>query len=178
HIILRLHKHVLILIGQLIPFAILDYLPYLLPRLGEFLAQTTPAATIDFVATFSFENPWVAFIVGMYWLFVWMGAFGTFTNHFLDQWIVTNERVIAINQKSFWDREVSSLFLHRIQNVETDVEGFFHTLFHFGTLSVESAGAELNRIRITGLPNPDQVRNRILQEVARHEKEKLAAVRL
>ncbi len=170
-VILRLRKHWLVLVGRLIPFAILDYLPYLLPGLGVYIMRANPTSVIDYATLFSFENPWVSFIVGIYWLFVWMGAFGVFTNHYLDQWIVTSERVIDIDQESFWNRKVDSLFLHRIQNVETGVYGFFNTLFGFGTVSIESAGAEMDRIHMTGLSNPEQVRDTILREMARHEKE-------
>lgn len=171
HVVLKLRKHILILIGSLVPFAVLDYLPYLLPGLGQFLERNNPEAVIDFAQMLSFDNPWMSFIVGIYWLFVWMGAFGVFTNHYLDTWIVTSERIIDVNQQSFWNREVASLFLHRVQNVETDVHGFFHTLFGFGTVSVESAGAELNRIKMTGLAHPEHVRDTILREMARHEAE-------
>lgn len=169
HVILKLRKHPLFLIGALIPYAILDYLPYLIPSIGKMAANANPGAAIDFVEMFSFDNPWVRFIVGIYWLFVWMGAFGVFTNHFLDQWVVTTERIIDVNQESFWERRVTSLFLHRVQNVETDVHGFFHTIFHFGTVAVESAGAEKNLFKMTGLSNPEHVRDTILREVARHE---------
>lgn len=171
---MRLRKHPLILIGSFIPYAILDYLPYLLPKLGEFLATNNPSSTVDFALTLSFANPWVSFIVGIYWLFVWMAAFSMFTNHFLDEWVITNERVIDVNQRNFWNRQVDSLFLYRVQNVETEVDGVFGTLFGFGTVSVESAGAELNRIRMQGLSHPDHVRDVLLREVARHEERRMS----
>ncbi len=163
-VILNIGKHPLVLVGNLIPFAILDYLPYLLPALGRYLQAANPGAAVDYIANFSFDNPWVRFLVGIYWLFVWMGSFGVLTDYYLDKWIVTNERVIDINQKGFWSRRVDSLFLHRVQNVETQVSGFFGTLFGFGRVSVESAGAELNRLCMRGL-----------REVARSEQERPVA---
>lgn len=169
HVILSLRKHPLILVGKLIPFIILDYLPYLLPKLGGYLDAIGGNPAFSYVSLFSFGSPWFDFAVGVYWLFVWMGAFSVFTNHFLDQWVVTNERIIDIDQKDFWSREVSSLFLERVQNVETDVQGFFHTLFGFGTLTVESAGAEIGKVRMRGLPSPGHVRDVILQEVAKRQ---------
>lgn len=168
HVILSLRKHPLILLGSLLPFIVLDYIPYLLPKAAAFVASSAGAAMpLDLASALSFGNPWFDFIVGIYWLFVWMGMFGVFTDYFLDQWIVTNERVIDINQKSFWRREVTSLFLNRVQNVESDVGGVFHTLFGFGTVTVESAGAEEHKIRMPGLPGPGHVRDVILQEIAK-----------
>jgi membrane protein YdbS with pleckstrin-like domain len=167
HIILTVRKHPLLLVGQLLPFIILDYIPYFLPELGKFLEAAAQAPTADWSYLLSFDNPVVAFMVGIYWLFVWMGAFGVFVNHYLDQWIVTNERIIDINQRGFWSRDVSSLLLVRVQDVETEVHGFFNTLFGFGTLSVETGGAEVGRFRMTGLPNPKHIRDRILAEAAK-----------
>jgi hypothetical protein len=170
-IIMTVRKHPLILIGSLIPFAILDYLPYLLPELGKFLERMAPESIIPWAEYLSFGNPWVSFIVGIYWIFLWMAAFGVLTNHFLDQWIITNERVVDIDQKDFWSREVSSVLLARVQDVSTDISGFFQTLFGFGTITVESAGAEVNRMRMPGLSNPRHIRDLILKEAQRARKE-------
>ena len=175
-VVLKVRRHPLILVGQLIPIALLDYLPYLLPGIGTYLMATNPASMIDFAALLSFDNPWMTFVVGIYWLFLWMITFGAFTDYYLDQWVVTNERIIEIDQKSFWHRTVSSLFLNRVQNVETDVDGFFNTLFGFGRVSVESAGAEINRIRMSSLGNPEHVRDVILREHARYVKEHVSSL--
>ncbi len=168
HIVLSLRKHPLILVGQLLPFAVLDYIPYLLPGIAQFLDSSDAGTSIpvQLSSILAFGNPWFDFIVGIYWLFVWMGAFGVFTDYFLDRWVITNHRIIDINQKSFWSREIGTLFLNRVQNVETSVGGIFHTLFNFGTVSVESAGADQHRIEMPGLPNPGSVREIILREVA------------
>lgn len=170
HILISLRKHPLIVIGQLIPFALLDYLPYLIPKFTTYIQSMNPSTVVPYLTGLTFGTPWFDFVVGIYWLFVWMGAFTIFTNYFLDQWIVTNERIININQIDFWNREISSLFLSRIQNVETEIDGFFHTLFGFGTVSVESAGAEVGRMRMNGLARPNHVRDLILHEIAKfHE---------
>lgn len=168
HILMSLRKHPLILVGQLIPFAILDYLPYLLPKIGVFLASLTTAPKFDYLALFSFGNPWTDFIVGVYWLFVWMGAFGVFIDYFLDQWIVTDRRIIDIDQRSFWARDIITLYFSNVEDVETKIHGFFYTLFGFGTVSVESAGAEVGRMQMTGLSHPNEVRDLILREMAKY----------
>lgn len=175
HVLISLRKHPLILVGELIPFAILDYLPYLLPTFARYIQSMNPDVAIPYLSGLMFGNPWFDFVVGIYWLFVWMGAFGVFTNYFLDQWVVTNERIIDINQIDFWNREISSLFLNRIQNVETEIDGFFHTLFGFGTVSVESAGAEVGRVKMQGLARPNHVRDLILHEIAKFHEVRPAA---
>lgn len=167
HTLLVIRKHPLIFVGALIPFALLDYLPHLLPVLGQIILAQAPMVDPAVIGYLSLEHPLTRFFVGGYWLIVWMGAFGVFTNYYLDQWILTNERVISIDQKGFWNREVSSVFLDRVQDVETEISSVFGTLFGFGTVSVEAAGAEVGRFRMPGLSGPRHVRDRILEEVAK-----------
>lgn len=170
-VIITVQKHSLIFVGTVIPYIVLDYLPYLLPKLGLFLESAGTNSPIDWSVVLSFSNPWVAFIVGVYWLFIWMAMFGAFINHFLDRWIVTNERIIDINQRDFWSRDVSSILLTRVQDVESDVSGIFHTLFGFGRITVESAGADKNKMCMRGLARPRYIRDLILREAARARKE-------
>ena len=166
-VLVTLRKHWLVLVGAMIPYVILDYLPYLLPSLATFLDSISTSNIITWSEILSFDNPWVRFVVGVYWLFVWMAALGTLSNHFLDKWIVTNQRIVDIEQETFWNRQVSSVLLSRVQDVQIEVYGFFNTLFHFGTVIVESAGADVESIKMPYLPNPEQVRDLILKEARR-----------
>lgn len=168
-VISSVRKHPLIVIGQLIPFVILALIPFLLPVLINLL-QNFGAEQIAFVEYLSTENPWTRFVVGMYWLFVWIGAFGIFTDYYLDHWVITNHRIMSIDQQGFFDRKVSSLHLNRIQDVMTDIEGLLGELFGFGTLSVETAGDDASRFRTHGIANAKHVRDLIMKEVtARQE---------
>jgi|CXWL01.1.fsa_nt_gi uncharacterized membrane protein YdbT with pleckstrin-like domain len=176
-VILRVQKHPLILFGQILPLIILDYIPYLLPKVGIFLDEANSASVIAWTSVLSFSNPWVAFIVGVYWLFIWMAMFGLFINHFLDEWVITNERIIDINQRDFWSRDVSSVLLVRVQDVESDVSGLFHTLFGFGKVTVESAGADSAKTCMRGLSNPRQVRDLIMKEAMRARKEEFSSLK-
>lgn len=163
-VLIAVRKHPLVLVGALIPYAILDYLPYLLPRVGEYIAHANPTAVFDFAELLSFDNPWTRFIVGIYWLFVWMGAFGALTDHYLDHWIVTTKRILDVEQETFWRRQVSSLSLTSVEDVDVKVYGFFNTLFNFGTIIVESAGAEIGKTQMSGVTNPSHIRDLILKE--------------
>jgi len=60
-----------------------------------------------------------------------------------DKFIVTNERVINIDQQSPVRRKVSEVELSRIENVTHEVNGFFPTLLNFGTVTIESGSLTL-----------------------------------
>ena len=95
----------------------------------------------------------------------------------MDEWIITNERIIDINQRDFWSRDVSSVLLVRVQDVESDVSGLFHTLFGFGRVTVESAGADATKTCMKGLSNPRRVRDLIMKEAMRARKEEFSSIK-
>ena len=65
-------------------------------------------------------------------------------DYYLDVWIITSHRIIDINQNGLFSRVVAQYRLERIQNVTADVSGFLPTVFNFGDVKVETAGAEVN----------------------------------
>jgi hypothetical protein len=162
-IVRSVRKHPLILIGQLIPFAFLAWLPTLLPNVLAYVVAHGGNAT--WIQAISFDQPWPRFVLGIFWLFVWMGAFSRFTNYYLDQWIITDHRIVRIEQVHFWDREVSSVHMNRIQDVMTEVNGVLPTLFGYGTLSVEDAAEDGSRFRMRGIQNARGMRDLIMKEV-------------
>lgn len=162
-VIATVRKHPLIVIGQLIPFVVLALIPFLLPALTSFIGGMNP--DLPFLEYLTTGNSWTRFVIGMYWLFLWIGAFGIFTDYYLDHWIITNHRIMSIDQEGFFDRRVASLHLNRVQDVLTDIEGIFGELFGFGTLSVETAGDDQSRFRIYGIKNARHIRDLIMKEV-------------
>ena len=54
-------------------------------------------------------------------------------------WVLTNMRITTIKQRRFFNREVASLLLPRIQDVTTDVAGILPSLLGIGDIKVQSA---------------------------------------
>ena len=65
---------------------------------------------------------------------------------------------------------VSQYRLERIQDVTADVSGFLHTVFNFGNVKVETAGADAN-LQMEQIPHPRDVVHRIHQLSAERRKE-------
>jgi len=162
-VIASVRKHPLIAVGKILPFAVLAFLPTLLPEIAAGIENLNPGIT--FIEYLTAENPWTRFIIGTYWLFTWIGAFAAFTDYYLDHWTITNHRIMSVDQQGFFDRKVSSLHLNRIQDVMTEIEGLFGELFGYGTLSVETAGDDRTRFRMTGVANASHIRDLIMREV-------------
>ena len=104
------------------------------------------------------------FFVALIWLFVtWITFMVIWTNYYLDVWIVTNKRIIDIEQYGLFSRDVSEFRLDRIQDVTIEVKGILPTLLHFGNIHVQTAG-ETHKFIIKNVPKPYRVRDVLIKE--------------
>lgn len=85
-----------------------------------------------------------------------------FVNYYLDVYIVTNKRIVDIKQNGFLRREIAELHLHQVQDVEAKVEGFFHTLMHFGDIFIQTAGERENFV-FEDVPSPYTLAKEIVE---------------
>lgn len=83
-----------------------------------------------------------------------MVGFMTWTNYYLDLWIITDRRIILIDQIHFFNRNVSIFRLERLQDIEYSIKGIIPTFLNFGTLKAQTAGNFESNFRSTGLPDP------------------------
>ena len=97
-----------------------------------------------------------------YFLFIALYLFISWINYYLDVWILTNERLIDIDQKSLFSRSISELSLEQVQNVKAETKGFLSTLLRFGDVNVETAGAEIGRFTFRSIPKPFEVEEKVL----------------
>lgn len=68
-----------------------------------------------------------------------------------DVYILTNYRVIDVEQHGFFHRNFSEATLGKIQDISHEVSGFLPTVFNFGTVLVQTAGSlpniDLNEVK-------------------------------
>lgn len=163
-VILHVRKHWLVFAGELLPYALLAWLPTLLPWLGNLLLRVGGANA--HIPDLSTANPWVHLALGLWWLLLWIGAFNRFTQYFLNLWVITNQRIVEIHQYGFFDRQVSSFLMARVQDVTTTVDGLFATIFGYGTVRIETAGTDSKHFVMSGLKDPQGMRDLIMREIA------------
>jgi len=113
-------------------------------------------------------------------LFIWNFFFILWLDYYLDAWIVTTERIINIEQRGFFYRDISELKLTKIQDVTSEIIGVIPTLLDFGNICVQTAG-ETERFTFRQIPNPNYIKNVIVQlqekEKKSEEKEMGRAIR-
>ena len=162
HIIFEIRKHWFIIATELIILTLLAFLPLMVPQILE---------EINLVITFGeTENFWSVFLFlySFYVLILWVIGFVFWTNYYLDVWIVTNQKILDIEQIGLFSREISILHLERIQDITTEVRGIVRTLVKFGDLHVQTAGQQREFI-IRDVPKPDLIAKKVNDVLMRHK---------
>ncbi len=82
-------------------------------------------------------------------------------DYYLDMWIVTEKRVINIDQRGLFSREISEIPMANIQDVTVEVHGLMETLLGFGTVRIQTAGER--EFTIDDIPRLNPVKDAILE---------------
>lgn len=69
--------------------------------------------------------------------------------------ILTNLRVIDMDQRGFFDRTVSEVSYDQVEDVSYRIKGVLATMFHYGTLRIQS-GAGMVVIELRRVHNPEK----------------------
>ena len=104
------------------------------------------------------------FFYSAWLLTLWMGVFNSWTNYYLDVWIVTNRRIITIDQKGFFRRSVSSFKLEKLQDITVEIQGIIATLLDYGSVNAETA-SHTDEFDARGLPHPREIKSVILRAI-------------
>ncbi|MBP9869602.1 PH domain-containing protein [Patescibacteria group bacterium] len=110
--------------------------------------------------------------VSIFFLYGLLFLFQLFLDYWLDVFILTDKRILDIEQKGLFNRTVSELRLYRTQDVTTEVKGFWHTMIDFGDIFIQTAG-EKQRFVFQNIPHPNQVAKLILELAEENRKEQL-----
>ena len=78
------------------------------------------------------------------------------------QLLVTDRSLIQIMQKTLFNRKVSRLSMSNVEDVNEEQRGILASIFNYGTLTVQTAGAMENFV-FTLCPNPAQLADRIIE---------------
>ena len=153
-IILEARKHwfvflaegILILIAVVLPAAVIVFSLWFSPSIREYFSGQIIAAVAFFWATWA--------------QLAWIGFFIAWTNYYLDVLVVTDKRIMDIEQISLFRRDVVTVPLENIQDIKVEVIGVIPTLFKFGNLHIQTAGMT-KEVLIKGLSRPTEIKDMI-----------------
>lgn len=151
HIVLLLHKHwfvvartVLGIVFMIILLAVaLPLLPFLTDGFDPALASA--ATGLGLV---------------VYLMMVALFAFFSWMDYYLDLWIVTEKRIIDVEQYGLFSREVAEIPMASVQDVTMEVHGVIQTVLGFGTIRIQTPGER--EFTIDEIPHLGKVKDAIL----------------
>jgi len=100
-------------------------------------------------------------LTSIYYLTIWLLFFTSFVDYYLDIWIVSNRRIINIEQRALFSRVISEQKLDKIQDITSEVHGIIPTVFDYGDVHVQTAGAQ-QRFIFKQVRHPNQIRKKII----------------
>ncbi|NTW46063.1 MAG: PH domain-containing protein [Candidatus Moranbacteria bacterium] len=106
--------------------------------------------------------PFFLFLENSFLLFLWLTLFLIWIDVYFDVWIVTDERIVNIEQKDLFNRRVSELRYHTVQDVTSEVQGVVPSILGFGDVLVQTAG-ESPRFIFHNIPDPVAVKDQIMK---------------
>ncbi|MCK5412916.1 MAG: PH domain-containing protein [Candidatus Pacebacteria bacterium] len=162
NVVLVLRKHPI----SLLTYAIQIFFFLLLPILAYvFIIPEIFSAFLEY----PYQNVYILLSL-IFYGFVWITAFVIWVDYYLDIWIITNQRLLDIEQKGFFNRTVSELDLKKIQDITSNVRGIIPTMFGFGSIQIQTA-AEEKKFELKSVPHPVTARRKII-ELYKQAKEK------
>lgn len=100
----------------------------------------------------------------VFWLFFSVFLYIEWLNHELDMYVVTNNRVIWIDQISFLNRTVSECNLWQVQEVNSKTSGLFANILNYWTLSIQTAW-NITTLKMDFCPDSMQAARKLLNVV-------------
>lgn len=102
------------------------------------------------------------FLETLIFLFCWLYALLVWVDVWFDTWIITNERIVNIEQKGLFARETSELSFSKVQDVTSEVDGIVRSVLNYGDVFVQTA-AEQERFRFRNVPDPVNIKSLIMK---------------
>ncbi len=103
----------------------------------------------------------VNLLVSLGYLFLLLSGFIVWVMYYLNIQVVTNLRIVDIDQVGLFHHTVAELHIENIEDVSSEVSGVLGTMFNYGDVKVQTAGAT-ERFVFENVPNPASIEKMVL----------------
>lgn len=146
----EVRRHWFIITSEL--FAV--FLMFLFPLFILFILALFPSTLSEMEISLPHFTAIITFVVSAWSIITLLSGFMIWTHYYLDLWIITDRRIIAIDQIHFFNRNISVFRLERMQDIEVTIKGLLPTFLDFGTINAQTAGNFESNFKQTGMPDP------------------------
>jgi len=105
----------------------------------------------------------------LFWYFSWLFWFSCFCwgvliwlDWYLDLWVLTNQKIIDIQQMGLFKRLIMTYGIENIQGVSVKTEGPLAVFFKYGDAEIKIAG-QADAVTFKRIPQPQTAQDKILQ---------------
>ncbi|MFA6475418.1 MAG: PH domain-containing protein [Patescibacteria group bacterium] len=155
HLIMLLRRHWIAFASAVIQVVSFNLLPVIALIIVLYVVGWNPPT----------RGLWYVFGViatSLYYIGTWLTFYHAYIDYHLDVWILTDQRIINIEQKGLFERTISELNLTKVQDVTAEIHGKLATVFNYGDVFIQSAG-EQQRFTFLQIPEPDVVARLVIE---------------
>lgn len=152
-VLMEVRRHMIVFYARILILVALFFAPL--------FASPFIVLFIDKVAQADIGATVFGFLFTLWLIVIWVTFFYQWTDYYLDVWIITSKRIFDIDQKGFFNREISTCRLEQLQDVSITVDGIAATFFKYGTIHIHTAG-ESHDFAIRDAARPLDVKNVIM----------------
>jgi len=153
-VLIFLRRHWFVMFLNSLFFVFMIILPFIIFWL-------TPQSLANYIVGTAWQGILIMFFGG-YYMLMWLFFFAALVDYYLDVWVVTNERIIDIQQISLFKHVVAEQRIVRVQDVTSSVQGILPTFLNYGDVNIQTAG-EMERFSFQQVPDPEGVKKIIFQ---------------
>ena len=114
-----------------------------------------------------FYMPYVLILSFAFFVFSIIGGFYSYFTWEKDKYIITDLRVVDMDQITLFNKSQKEAFLDKIQDVTSEVKGFFGMIFKYGNVTIQTAGE--TSLTLDDIANPDKVQKIIFDLIRNKE---------
>jgi len=156
-VVLEVRKHWIVFVSQAIFLCFAAIIP------PFFLTVLSTLLPIQITT----EGSFVAVAVFLYCLWIltlWISFFFYWTDYYLDVWYVTEKRIIDVEQKGIFSRNVSSIRFDKIQDINVEVRGVVATFLNYGNVEVQTASETSGSFIMKNASRPELIRQVVFSQ--------------
>ncbi len=164
-IILIKRRHIFVLFFRILPLLFIFLAIIVAMVYSFFVSFSFLSEPLDLIGVSMSETKmrfFALFLLSCLLLFLWQIFLVKIAHYYLDCWIVTDKRTIHTELHSLFNRFLSTVYHHRIQDVSVDVKGILPTFFRYGDVQIQTAGT-FREFVFREIPEPYKTKEIITQ---------------
>jgi len=114
------------------------------------------------VVSGSVVYPILVLSASIYALSMYLFFYVRFIEYYLDLWVITNDRLLDMEQQGLFSRSIKELDLYRIQDVTVNIQGIFSTLLNYGNIHIKTASTNTD-IVFHDVSHPDVIQKDLIR---------------